>query len=68
MMILALQDELAPPDLSIAMFQKALEPKKLVLIPGHHFTPYEDEFALTSNEARDWFTRHLLIKGSVALN
>lgn len=68
MMILALEDELAPPDLSIAMYEKALEPKKLVLIPGHHFTPYEQEFALTSNEARDWFTRHLVVGGSVGLN
>lgn len=67
-MILALEDEPVPSDLSIAMFHKALGPKKLVLIPGGHFAPYEEEFALTSNEARDWFTRHLMIGGSVALN
>jgi uncharacterized protein len=68
MMIVALQDELAPADLTIAAFQKANEPKKLVLIPGNHFSPYHEEFALTSNEARDWFTRHLIVGGSIALN
>ncbi|MFT4115398.1 MAG: alpha/beta fold hydrolase [Bradyrhizobium sp.] len=68
LMIVALNDELAPSELSIAAFHTANEPKKLVLIPGHHFTPYVDEFALTGNEARDWFTRHLVVGGSVAIN
>lgn len=68
LMIIALEDELAPSELSIAAFHTANEPKKLVLLPGHHFTPYVDEFALTGNEARDWFTRHLLVGGSVAIN
>lgn len=67
-MIIALNDELAPPELSLAAFRTANEPKKLVLLPGHHFTPYVDEFALTSNEARDWFTRYLVIGGSIAIN
>jgi hypothetical protein len=30
--------------------------------------PGMEEFTLTSNEARDWFTRHLVVGGSVALN
>lgn len=68
MMIIALQDELAAPDLSIAAFNQLNEPKKLVLIPGGHFTPYVEEFAVTGNEARDWFTRHLMYGGSLALN
>jgi fermentation-respiration switch protein FrsA (DUF1100 family) len=68
LMIVALDDELSPADLSMAAFDKALQPTKLVLIPGGHFTPYTDEFALTGNEARDWFTRHLKVGGSVALN
>ena len=33
-MILALDDELISPDLSIQAYQAALEPKKLVLLPG----------------------------------
>jgi fermentation-respiration switch protein FrsA (DUF1100 family) len=68
MMIIALDDELAPSELSLAAFHTANEPKKLVLLPGNHFAPYVEEFALTSNEARDWFTRHLVIGGSVGIN
>lgn len=68
LMIVALADELAPPDLSLDAFQQAKEPKKLVLLPGNHFSPYSEQFSLTGNEARDWFTRHLVVGGSVALN
>lgn len=68
LMIVALNDELAPPDLALAGYATALEPKKLVLLPGNHFDPYGPEFALTSNEARDWFTRHLVVGGSIGLN
>lgn len=68
LMIVALNDELAAPDLALTAYQSALEPKKLVMLPGNHFDPYVREFALTSNEARDWFTRHLVVGGSVGLN
>ncbi|WP_083860116.1 alpha/beta hydrolase [Bradyrhizobium diazoefficiens] len=68
LMICAIEDELIPIDLSLETFAQALEPKKLVLIPGNHFSAYEQEFAITGNEARDWFTRHLVIGGSIALN
>jgi uncharacterized protein len=68
LLIVALGDQLAPPDLALEAYSRAKEPKKLVLLPGDHFSPYSDEFALTGNEARDWFTRHLIVGGSVALN
>ncbi|MBN8875640.1 MAG: alpha/beta hydrolase [Rhodospirillales bacterium] len=68
LMIVALGDELLPPELSLAAYQQALEPKKLVLLPGNHFSPYVEQFDLTGNEARDWFTRHLMVGGSVGLN
>ena len=68
LMIQALDDELVSPDLSLRAYEAALEPKKLVLLPGNHFVPYVKEFALTSNAARDWFTRHLMVAGSVGLN
>ena len=68
LMIVALGDQLAPADLALEAYSRAKEPKKLVLLPGNHFSPYSDEFALTGNEARDWFTRHLIVGGSVALN
>jgi uncharacterized protein len=68
LMIVALGDEVTPPDLSLDAYSKAKEPKKLVLLPGNHFAAYSEEFTLTGNEARDWFTRHLVVGGSVALN
>ena len=68
LMIVALDDELASPDLALDAYAMAKEPKKLVLLPGNHFAPYVAEFSLTGNEARDWFTRHLVVKGSVSLN
>jgi len=39
--------------------RNALEPKKLVLLSGGHFAPYEEEFELSSAAARDWFVGHL---------
>jgi uncharacterized protein len=68
LMIVALDDDLAWPDLALDAYEQAKEPKKLVLLPGNHFCPYEKEFSLTGNEARDWFTRHLVVRGSVGLN
>ncbi len=68
LMIVALADELVPSDLALAAYGQALEPKKLVLLPGNHFSPYVEQFALTGGEARDWFTRHLVTGGSVGLN
>ena len=59
LMIVALGDELVPVDLSLAAYEEALEPKKLVLIPGDHFAPYGDGFDATSSEASAWFVRHL---------
>jgi hypothetical protein len=67
-MIVALEDDLAWPDLALDAYNQAKEPKKLVMLPGNHFCPYEEEFSLIGNEARDWFTRHLVTRGSVALN
>jgi uncharacterized protein len=68
LMIVALGDELIGPELALDAYHQAREPKKLVLLPGGHFSPYEAEFSLTGNEARDWFTRHLLVGGTVGLN
>ena len=40
LMVVALGDELAPPDLSLEAYRQANEPKKLVLLPGNHFAAY----------------------------
>jgi hypothetical protein len=38
----------------------ALEPKKLVLIPGGHFDPYRDQFPAAEAAATEWFCEHLV--------
>ena len=67
LMIISLEDELTPQDLSLDAFSRAREPKKLVMIPGNHFSPYGEHFSRVGTEAREWFVRHLLIGGAAAL-
>jgi fermentation-respiration switch protein FrsA (DUF1100 family) len=50
LMIVASHDTITLTDLALASYEQALEPKKLVLIPGGHFDPYRDQFPLA--EAR----------------
>jgi hypothetical protein len=39
---------------------KALEPKKLLVLPGGHFDAYTGEaFKVNSAAQRDWFVQHL---------
>lgn len=59
LMIVATHDALTLTDLELDAFERAREPKKLVLIDGGHFTPYVDAFERTSAAARDWFSTHL---------
>jgi hypothetical protein len=58
-MRLRTHDTLTPTDLALAAYARALERKRLVLVPGGHFAPYDVQFALTSAAARDWFVLHL---------
>ncbi len=60
LMLVATQDTLTPTDLALEAYARALEPKRLVLVPGGHFAPYGAQFALTSSAARDWFVMHLV--------
>jgi fermentation-respiration switch protein FrsA (DUF1100 family) len=53
------EDALTPTDLAIAAFEKAHEPKKLVILPGRHFDAYGAGFDHSSGAARDWFVEHL---------
>jgi uncharacterized protein len=63
LMVVAPLDRLANGQLASAAFERALEPKKLALIPGGHFDPYAGpSFEPASQAARDWFTEHLLTK------
>ena len=44
--------------MALEAYQRAHEPKKLVLLPGGHFDAYVKDFE-TVSVARDWFLEHL---------
>jgi dienelactone hydrolase len=46
-------------DLALRAYERALEPKRLVMIEGGHFAPYLGGFETASSVAVDWFTSHL---------
>ncbi|MCA0341895.1 MAG: hypothetical protein LCH99_19485, partial [Proteobacteria bacterium] len=56
LLVVAGQDHLTPADLTLAAFEDAREPKKLVVLPCGHFEAYVDEgFAVGGAAERDWF-------------
>jgi hypothetical protein len=59
LLIVARDDRLTVADLALAAYERALEPKRLVLIPGGHFDPYLDQFPLAEAAATGWFREHL---------
>jgi len=59
LMIVALQDHLTVADESLAAYEQALQPKRLVTLKGGHFGAYVDEFDVAGGSARDWFVEHL---------
>ena len=59
LLIVAVKDHLAVSDLAIAAYERAYEPKKLVLLPGGHFDAYTTEFAQSVAPSVDWFRAHL---------
>ena len=59
LMLVAEGDHLVPSELAIAAFDRAHQPKELVILPGGHFDAYVKGFDASSGRARDWFTRHL---------
>jgi hypothetical protein len=58
-MVVAREDRTALADLQLAAYERGLEPKRLVLLDGGHFDPYEAEFENASAAAVEWFQRHL---------
>jgi hypothetical protein len=50
---------LAPADLALAAYERALQPKHLVLLNGGHFGAYVEDFPASSAAARDWFAKYL---------
>jgi hypothetical protein len=59
LLLVAEGDHLVPSELAIAAFDRAHQPKELVILPGGHFDAYTKGFEASSGPARDWFTRHL---------
>ncbi|GAB5469453.1 MAG: alpha/beta hydrolase [Rhodospirillales bacterium] len=60
MMVVARDDHLTPADLSLQAYERALQPKKLLLLPGGHFDAYVDEaFATSAPQQSAWFREHL---------
>jgi fermentation-respiration switch protein FrsA (DUF1100 family) len=59
LMLVAEHDVLTPTELTLATYQKAREPKKLVILPGGHFDAYVKGFDASMAPARDWFLEHL---------
>ena len=58
-MIVALQDHLTVADEALAAYERALEPKKLVLLKGGHFDAYVQDFQIAGGAVCDWFRQHL---------
>ena len=59
LVLVAEDDVLTPTELTLATYQKAREPKKLVILPGGHFDAYVKGFDASMVPARDWFLEHL---------
>lgn len=60
MMVVAAGDHLTVSDLSLAAYDRAHEPKRLLVLPCGHFDAYVGEAFSTSAPAqRDWFLRYL---------
>ncbi|MEH3116381.1 MAG: alpha/beta fold hydrolase [Methylorubrum populi] len=60
LMLVAEQDHIAVTDLALKAYEKALHPKRLVMINGGHFDPYLGEFDTASGAAIDWFRTNLM--------
>lgn len=59
LMVVATDDALTVTDVQLAAYEEALEPKRLVLLPGGHFDPYTTHYEVAGQAALDWFLEHL---------
>jgi fermentation-respiration switch protein FrsA (DUF1100 family) len=60
LMVVAEHDTVAVSDLALEAYERAREPKKLVIIHGGHFDPYLRLFEPASQAALGWFKQHLM--------
>jgi len=59
LMVVGATDHLTVVDEALAAYNQALEPKKLVILPGGHFDAYVGAFDRAAGEAAQWFGDHL---------
>jgi fermentation-respiration switch protein FrsA (DUF1100 family) len=59
LLAVAENDTLTPTDLAISAYERALEPKKLVVLPGGHFDAYTVGFEAAAGAASNWFRQYL---------
>ena len=60
LIVVASGDHLTPFDLTARAYAEALEPKKLLVVPGGHFEAYTGKpFDISSAAQRDWYKNHL---------
>lgn len=62
LMIIPTGDVMTPAEDALSAFNRALEPKQLLLVTGGHYAVYEEHFEATSSAARDFFVRHLALR------
>ena len=60
LMVVAENDVLNPTDMALEAYNRALEPKQLVIVPGGHFDAYTTGFEASAGPALAWFKRHLM--------
>ena len=59
-MLIADNDHLAIAEEAFLAYNRALEPKRIMVLNGGHFDAYVNDFERASTAARDWFVEHLL--------
>jgi hypothetical protein len=59
-MIVAIGDHLTVSDLAIAAYERARQPKQLVLTSGAHFDAYVEGFEDTAHPASEWLSKCLV--------
>lgn len=52
-------DSITPPDLALDLYERACHPKKLKLINGGHFSPYDTHLDEAMSSAIEWFDEYL---------
>ena len=59
-MVIGTRDTITLTDLGLEAYERAREPKKLVMISGGYFDPYLLGFDVSSGAAVAWFREHLM--------